>query len=80
MTLPPPDVRYAISGRFVDHPITVYKDGRLARCWHVGGINHGCFLRFDLAGTPRVRRLLTTSLQSGGVVRLFGEGIDGKAS
>jgi hypothetical protein len=75
--LPPPDLSYRAGGRFVDYPIRVYKSGRLAQCWHVAGINHGCVVRFDLAGTPRVTRLVTPVLQSAGLVRLQGQGIDG---
>ena len=35
------------------------RDGRVARCWHTAGINHACFIRFDLGATPRVHALLT---------------------
>ena len=75
--LPPPNVHYSLSPRFYSHPIRVLKNGRLAQCWHVGGINHGCSLRYDLAGAPRVHRVVTSVLQSAGVVRLQGQGIDG---
>ena len=68
---------YAAAGRFYSHPLRIYKSGRLAQCWHVGGLNHGCVVRFDLAGTPRVLRLVTPVLQSAGLVRLRGQGIDG---
>jgi hypothetical protein len=43
--LPPPDPIYDAAGRFVEHPLRVYKGTRLAQCWHTGGLNHGCFLR-----------------------------------
>jgi hypothetical protein len=75
--LPPPDLAYNPAGRFYDHPLRVYKSGKLAQCWHVGGINHACFVRYDLGGTPRVERLLTPTLQSSGLVRIRGQGIDG---
>ena len=75
--LPPTDAVYSTTGRFGLYPVLVYKSGRLADCWHVGGINHGCFIRFDLAGTPRVTRVLTPVVQSAGVVRVVGEGING---
>ena len=75
--LPPPDALYDPTGRFAEHPLRVLKGGRLADCWHVGGINHNCILRFDLGGTPRVHQLLTRELQSAGLLRLLGRGIDG---
>ena len=77
--LPPPTPVYTASGVFESHPFRVYKaDGsRLAQCWHVGGLNHGCFIQFDLGGTPRVERLLTRVVDSGGLVRVRGRGIDG---
>ena len=75
--LPPPSVQYVEGGSFVTQPLRVVRDGRIAQCWHVGGVNHNCFVRFDVGGTPRVNRLLTPALQSGGVVRLQGHGIDG---
>ena len=78
--LPPPDVLYNPKGRLVDHPIRVYKSGRLAQCWHVGSENHGCVVRFDLGATPRVTRVVTPVLQSAGVLRLRGLGIDGGLS
>ena len=78
--LPPPDVQYNPAGRLVDHPIRVYKSGRLAQCWHVGSENHGCVVRFDLGATPRVTRVVTPVLRSGGVLRLRGLGIDGGLS
>ena len=78
--LPPPDVLYDAAGRFAEHPVRVVNNGRLARCWHTGGANHGCFVRFDLGGTPRLERLLTPTIQTGGVVRVRGRGIDGGLS
>lgn len=51
-----------------------------ADCWHVGGLNHGCFLKFDTGGTPRLHRVLTPVLQQGALVRVTGEGIDGGLS
>ena len=50
---------------------------RHADCWHVGGTNHGCFLRFDLGGTPRLTGVSTPMVQPGGLLRLTGHGIDG---
>ena len=75
--LPPPDVHYTAAGRFVEHPLRVVRDGRRARCWHVGGLNHACFVRFDLGATPRIGRLVTPTIQSGGLVRVRGNGVDG---
>ena len=75
--LPPPDVAYTSAGRFAHYPLRVVRDNRVARCWHVGGHNHACFIRFDLGATPRVERLLTPVLQSAGLVRMSGKGIDG---
>ena len=75
--LPPPTTIYDPSGSFASHPLRVVRNGRIAQCWHVGGANHGCFIRFDLGGTPRIERLLTPTVQSGGVVRVRGAGIDG---
>ena len=75
--LPPPTTVYNAAGDFALHPLRVTKNGRLARCWHTGGANHGCFVRFDLGGTPRVTRMLTPTLQSAGVVRAAGHGING---
>jgi hypothetical protein len=43
----------------------------------VGGTNHGCFLRFDLGGTPRLTGVSTPMVQPGGLLRLTGHGIDG---
>ena len=54
--------------------------GRLADCWHTGGVNHGCFARFDVGGTPRVTRVLTPTVESAGILRLSGYGIDGGLS
>ena len=34
--------------------------GRHADCWHVGGTNHDCFVRFDASGTPRLERVRHT--------------------
>ena len=75
--LPAPDVVYSTTGRFLQEPLTVMKDGRIAECWHVGSINHGCFLTFDVAGTPRVLRMRTPVVESGGFVRVVGHGING---
>ena len=71
---------YSHAGSFVSLPFRVVKNGRIARCWHVGGINHGCFARFDVGGTPRVRRVLTPTIESGDTLRLSGQGIDGGLS
>ena len=50
-------------------PLSLIKAGRHADCWHVTGINYGCFLqfydKFDLGGTPRIVRPLTPTVQSG---------------
>eukprot|EP00900_Chrysochromulina_parva_P005178 jgi/Chrpa1/14661/Chrysochromulina_OHIO_Genome00005065-RA len=62
---------------FVREPLRVLKEGRLAPCWHVGGLNHNCMIEFDVAATPRVYRMLTTLVESGGHVRVVGRGIDG---
>ena len=55
----------------------VIKDGEYADCWHVGGTNHGCFLRFDLGGTPRITHVKTAVLQASAFMRISGSGIDG---
>ena len=55
--LPPPSLSYTSSGSFQDLPLYVIKAGKGADCWHVGGANHGCFLRFDLGGTPRITQV-----------------------
>ena len=70
--LPPLDVEYKAAGRFVDHPLRVLKSGRLARCWHTGGINHACFLRFDLAGAPRIHTRHASRPRGRGVVSVLG--------
>ena len=75
--LPAPDPLYSTTPRFVKEPLRVLKNGRLAQCWHVGGENHGCFLTFDTAGTPRVNRVLTPVVESGGMLRVRGHGING---
>ena len=78
-SLPAPTPDYAPTGNFVSLPIRVVKaDGQIAHCWHVGGINHGCFARFDTGGTPRVLRVLTSTVESGGTLRVSGQGIDGE--
>ena len=59
------------------HKRYVIKDGKHADCWHVGGTNHGCFLRFDLGGTPRITHVKTAVLQASAFMRLGGSGIDG---
>ena len=59
------------------HKRYVIKDGKHADCWHVGGINHGCFLRFDLGGTPRITHVKTAVLQASAFMRIGGSGIDG---
>ena len=43
----------------------------------MGGINHGCFLRFDLGGTPRITQVKTAVLQASAFLRIGGSGIDG---
>ena len=55
----------------------VIKDGKHADCWQVGGTNHGCFLRFDLGGTPRITQVKTAVLQASAFMRIGGSGIDG---
>ena len=52
-------------------------DGKHADCWHAGGTNHGCFLRFDLGGTPRITHVKTAVLQASAFLRIGGSGIDG---
>lgn len=78
--LPQPLPTYSATGSFVSLPFRVIKNGRLADCWHIGGINHACFARFDVGGTPRLRRVLTSTVESGGLLRLSGQGIDGGLS
>mgnify|MGYP004122540773 CR=1 FL=1 len=51
-------------GRYVIKP-----DGKRADCWHAGGTNHGCFLRFDLGGTPRITHVKTAVLQASAFLR-----------
>ena len=71
----------AVDGAFQDLPLfLVAMTGLHADCWHVGGVNHGCFLRFDLAGTPRLWRVLTSEVDGGSVLRVIGRGIDGGLS
>ena len=77
INLPPPPDEYDAEGSFIMLPLYVVKDGRHADCWHVGGTNHGCFLRFDLGGTPRLTGVSTPMVQPGGLLRLTGHGIDG---
>jgi hypothetical protein len=40
----------------------------------------GCSVRFDVGGTPRVLRVLTQTIDSAGLLRLSGNGIDGGLS
>ena len=68
---------YYAPGKFVSLPFIITKGGRLADCWHVGGINHACFARFDVGGVPRVLRVHTPVVESGAALRLGGLGIDG---
>jgi hypothetical protein len=68
---------YSANGSFVSLKLRAFKGGNLAECWHKGGLNEGCFLRFDIGGTPRVTRVLTPVAESGGTLRLLGDGIDG---
>ena len=71
----------AVDGAFQDLPLyLVAMSGQHADCWHVGGVNHGCFLRFDLAGTPRLSRVLSAEMLAGSLLRVSGRGIDGKLS
>ena len=44
--LPPPPWEYKATGSFVEYPLKAYKGGRRAQCWHVGGVNHDCRLRY----------------------------------
>ena len=74
--LPPPST-YNPNGTFVDIPLRAFKNGRPAACWHVGGLNHACFIRLDLGATPRLNRILTPALQQGGLLRTSGFGING---
>ena len=73
----PPPTAYNSAGDFQDLPLYVIKDGKHADCWHVGGTNHGCFLRFDLGGTPRITQVKTAVLQASAFLRIGGSGIDG---
>ena len=73
----PPPTTYNSAGDFQDLPLYVIKDGKHADCWHVGGTNHGCFLRFDLGGTPRITQVKTAVLQASAFLRIGGSGIDG---
>ena len=75
--LPAPEPAYYATGKFVELPLKAYKNGRPAACWQQGTINHNCMVRFDVGGTPRVRRVLTQLVESGSTLRLSGEGIDG---
>ena len=83
--LPAPTPAYSSSSSFQSVPLYAYRrsdvhnDNR-ADCWHVGGLNHGCFLRFDLGGTPRLSTLLTPLLQSGSKLRAFGHGLAGSVA
>ena len=49
--LPVPTASYSSTGVFVTMPFRVYKNGRLAQCWHVGSLNHGCFITCAPAAT-----------------------------
>ena len=76
--LPAPTPVYAASGTFLDVPLFAYHNtDSHADCWHMGGVNHGCFIRFDLAGTPRISSVLTPMLEQGSELRIAGQGIDG---
>ena len=74
---PSPTAEYNAGGTFVSLPLTLYKNGKAGDCWHVFGLNSGCVVRFDVGGTARVLRVLTRTVESGGLLRLSGEGIDG---
>ena len=77
--LPAPTPSYDASGSFQDVPLFAYRNAEnYADCWHVGGVNHGCFLRFDLGGTPRLSTLLTPWLQSASELRVAGHGLEGR--
>ena len=76
--LPPPRPVYTASA--IEQQLPLYlvgSNGAHADCWHVGGINHGCFLTFDLGGTPRLARVLTPVLHPGSLLRVAGNGVDG---
>ena len=78
---PTPTWQYHPAGAFVSIPLRVYKSsGRVADCWQLGGLNDLCYVRYDVGGTPRVRRLATPVVESGGVLRIVGDGIDGGLS
>ena len=62
--LPPPTADYRTTADHVSLPLRMEKGGRPADCWHVGGLNHGCFVQLDLSGTPRFHRVQTRLLQS----------------
>ena len=77
---PAPTPEYRRNGKFVSLPLHLYHRGQLARCWHRWRqhlIEHPCGVRFDVGGTPRVLRVLTPTVESSGVLRVSGEGIDG---
>ena len=56
---------YAPDTQLTKLPLYLIKEGRRADCWQVTGVNYGCFLQFDLGGTPRIVRPLTPTVQSG---------------
>ena len=74
---PAPLPNYNLNGTFVSRPLSVYVRDQLAQCWHSGVVGADCAVRFDIGGTPRVLRVLTQTLESGGMLRLLGEGVDG---
>ena len=74
---PAPSPDYSAGGEFVSLPLYVYHRSRLAKCWHNGTLGGSCAVRFDIGGTPRVLRVLTQVMESGGTLRLSGNGIDG---
>ena len=80
---PAPTPDYRPDGEFVELPLHLYHRGKLARCWHTwrSHLMQGpCAVRFDVGGTLRVLRLLTQTVESAGVLRISGEGIDGGLS
>ena len=56
---------YKPNTQLIKLPLSLIKAGRQADCWHITGVNYGCFLQFDLGGTPRIVRPLTPTVQSG---------------
>ena len=74
---PAPLPEYDPNGRFIVLPLQMLAHGQLAECWQEDTTIPGCSVRFDVGGTPRVLRVLTQTVDSAGMLRLSGHGIDG---